>query len=315
VLGLIVRRLLALIPLLLIVSFAVFSLTYLLPGDPATTIAGGENASPQDIVRVRKEFGFDDPIIQQYGRWLKKAVQLDFGNSQLDGKSVSSQIADKLPTTLSLALAAIAIGLLIGVPLGILSGTKPGSVRDKIGVGTASLGIAIPNFWLAMILIAFFAINLGWFPAIGWVKFQDSPSEWLQHVALPAVALGVWAAASMARQLRSGLMDTLDANYVRTAWAKGSGTRRVVGKHGLKNAAIPAVTVLGLQVSTLLGGTVVIENLFSIPGLGQYLLAAIHNYDIPVIQGVTVVFVLIFVTVNLIVDISYGYFNPRVRVS
>ena len=314
-LGLIVRRLLALIPLLLIVSFVVFSLTYLLPGDPATTIAGGENASPHDIARVRKEFGFDDPLLQQYGRWLGRTVQFDFGHSQLDQKSVSSQIADKLPTTVSLALAAITIGILIGLPLGILAGTKPGSVRDKFGTGIASLGIAIPNFLLGMLLIIAFAINLSWFPALGWVKFKDDPRGWLEHAVLPAFALGVWAAASLARQVRSALIDTLDTNYVRTAWAKGSRGTRVVGKHGLKNAAIPAVTVLGLQVSVLLGGTVVIERLFSIPGLGTYLLAAITNNDIPVIQGVTLTFVLIFVVVNLLVDISYGYFNPRVRVS
>jgi peptide/nickel transport system permease protein len=315
VLGLIVRRLVALIPLLLIVSFVVFSLTYLLPGDPATTIAGGENASPQEIVRVRHEYGFDDPLIQQYGRWLKKAVVFDFGESELDHKSVSSQIADKLPTTLSLALCAMAVGILIGLPLGIIAGTKPGSARDKFGAGVASLGIAVPNFFLGMILIIVFAINLGWFPAIGWDKFQNDPRGWLQHVVLPAVALGVWAAASLARQVRSSLIDTLDTNYIRTAWAKGAASRRVVGKHSLKNAAIPAVTVLGLQLSVLLGGTVVIENLFSIPGLGGYLLAAIYNNDIAVIQGVTITFVLIFVVVNLLVDISYGYFNPRVRVS
>jgi peptide/nickel transport system permease protein len=315
VLGLIVRRLLSLIPLLLIVSFVVFSLTYLLPGDPATAIAGGENASPQEIVRVRHEYGFDDPLLQQYGRWLGKAVRFDFGESELDHKSVSSQIADKLPTTLSLALCAMAVGILLGLPLGILAGTKPGSVRDKVDTGVASLGIAIPNFFLGMILIIVFAINLGWFPAIGWEKFQNDPRGWLQHVVLPAIALGVFAAASLARQIRSSLIDTLDTNYVRTAWAKGSGSTRVVGKHGLKNAAIPAVTVLGLQLSVLLGGTVVIENLFSIPGLGGYLLAAVDKNDIAVIQGVTITFVLIFVIVNLLVDISYGYFNPRVRVS
>ena len=312
-LGLIVRRLLALIPLLLIVSFVVFSLSYLVPGDPATTIAGGENASPQDIARVRKEFGFDDPLLQQYGRWLKNPAQFNFGESQLDHKSVSSHIADKLPTTVSLALAAITIGVLIGLPLGILAGTKPGSVRDKLGTGVATLGIAIPNFVLGMYLILIFAINLSWFPALGWVKFQHDPQGWLERVVLPAVALGVAAAASLARQIRSSLIETLDTNYVRTAWAKGAPTTRVVGKHGLKNAAIPAVTVLGLQVSVLLGGTVVIERLFSIPGLGGYLLAAISNNDVAVIQGVTIVYVLIFVVINLLVDISYGYFSPRVR--
>jgi peptide/nickel transport system permease protein len=315
VLGLIVRRLLSLIPLLLVVSFAVFSLTYLLPGDPATTMAGGTNASPQDIVRIRKEYGFNDPLVTQYVRWLKKAVKLDFGRSLIDHKPVSGELRRKFPVTLSLTLAAMVIGLMIGLPLGIMAGMRPGSARDKAGVGVASLGIAIPNFWLAMVLITIFAIDLGWFPAIGWTNFQDSPSDWLKHVFLPALALGVWAAAALARQLRSGLIDTLDTNYVRTAWAKGSRERRVVGKHALKNAAIPAVTVFGLSISTLLGGAVIIERIFSIPGLGTYLLAAISSYDIPVIQGVTVLFVLMFVVINLIIDISYGYFNPRVRVS
>jgi peptide/nickel transport system permease protein len=315
VLGLIVRRLLSLIPLLLVVSFAVFSLTYLLPGDPAVTMAGGANASPDDIVEIREEFGFDDPLLVQYGRWLKDAARLDFGSSLIDEKPVSEEISRRFPVTVSLALSAMVIGIMVGVPLGIMAGMRPGSVRDKVGVGVASLGVAIPNFWLAMVLIAIFAVDLGWFPAIGWASFQDDPGEWLNHVILPAVALGVWAAASLARQLRSGLIDTLDSNYVRTAWAKGARERRVVGKHALKNAAIPAVTVIGLQVSTLLGGAVVIERIFSIPGLGSYLIAAINSYDIPVIQGVTIVFVLIFVTINLIVDISYGYFNPRVRVS
>src|SRR5262249_54815187 len=170
-------------------------------------------------------------------------------------------------------------------------------------------------FVLGIYLILIFAVSLGWFPALGWEKFQNDPRSWLQHVVLPAVALGVFAAASLARQIRSSLIDTLDTNYVRTAWAKGSGSSRVVGKHGLKNAAIPAVTVLGLQLSVLLGGTVVIERLFSIPGLGQYLLAAVYNNDIAVIQGVTITFVLIFVFVNLLVDIRYRHFHPPVPVS
>lgn len=314
-LGLIVRRLLSVIPLLIVVSFVVFSLTYLLPGDPATTMAGGVNASPQDIERIQEEFGFNDPLATQYVRWLKDAVRLDFGTSLIDQKPVSEEIERRFPVTISLALSAMAIGILIGVPLGIIAGMRPGSTRDKVSVGVASLGVAIPNFWLAMVLVAIFAVDLAWFPALGWVNFQDDPREWLNHVILPALALGVWAAASLARQLRSGLVDTLDANYVRTAWAKGARERRVVGKHAIKNAAIPAVTVIGLQLSVLLGGAVVIEQLFSIPGLGSYLIAAIRSYDIPVIQGVTVMFVLIYVVMNLLVDISYGYFNPRVRVT
>ena len=313
--ALIARRLLALVPILLLVSFATFMLVALIPGDAAVTIAGGNNATPQHIAEVRHKLHLDDPIVEQYGRWLGSAAQLDFGESLFNEReSVGDELAARLPVTLSLVLAAMAVGLLIGIPVGIISGLRPRGVADQAGRVGASLGLAIPSFWLGVELVVVFAIDRDWFPASGYVPFGDDPSEWLHHLVLPAVALGVWSAASLARQLRSELIDVLDAGYVRTAWAKGGRARLVVGKHALKNAAIPAVTVIGLQVGFLLGGSLVIEQIFAIPGLGSYLLRGVTTFDVPIIQGVVMVFVLVQVALSLLVDISYGLLNPKVRV-
>lgn len=312
--GMIARRLLSLVPILLLVSFAVFALITLVPGDAAVTLAGGEQATPEAIEQVRSKLGLDDPLLVQYGRWLASAVTLDLGESLLSGQSVSSQIAARFPITFGIALAAIAVGLVLGVPAGILSGMRPGSLTDRLALFGSSLGIAIPHFWLAMLLVALFAVNLGWLPAVGFTRFTESPLEWLRSITLPAIALGARAAASLARQTRAALIDVMNSSYVRTAWAKGGTARLVVGKHALKNAAIPAVTVLGLQLSVLVGGSVIIEQIFGIPGLGTYLLRAIISFDLPVVQGVTLVFVLVYVGMNLLVDISYGYLNPKVSV-
>ena len=311
---LILRRLFSLIPLLLLVSFGVFMLTALVPGDAATTLAGGENATPERIAAVRAELHLDDPLVDQYGRWLGNAVQGDFGDSLFSHVSVIDDVRDRFPITLGLALAALVVGLTIGVPLGVLSALRPGRSVDKASRVGTSLAIAIPNYWLAIELVVLFAVTWRLLPPSGYVKFTDDPAEWLRHIALPAVALGVWSAASLARQLRASLIDALDARYVRTAWAKGAGTRRVVLKHAMKNAAIPVVTVLGLQIGFLLGGTVIIEQIFSIPGLGPYFIRAVTSFDVPVIQGVAIVFVLITVVLSLLVDISYGLLDPRVRV-
>ena len=276
--SLIARRLLALIPILLLVSFATFMLVALIPGDAAVTIAGGNNATPQHIEEVRHKLHLDDPILEQYGRWLGNAAHLDFGESLFNEReSVGDELAARLPVTLSVVLAAMVVGLLIGIPVGIVSGLRPRGVADQVGRVGASLGLAIPSFWLGVELVVVFAIDRDWFPASGYVPFGDDPSEWLHHLVLPAVALGVWSAASLARQLRSELIDVLDASYVRTAWAKGGRARLVVGKHALKNAAIPAVTVIGLQIGFLLGGSLVIEQIFAIPGLGSYLLPRCHD--------------------------------------
>jgi peptide/nickel transport system permease protein len=316
VVGMIVRRLLGLIPVLLVVSFGVFMLTALVPGDAAVTLAGGENATLERIEEVRAQLGLDDPLVVQYLRWLGDAVRLDFGTSLYGGSlTVWDEISSRLPITFGLAFLALLIGVLIGLPVGIVSAMRPGGVTDRLCLTTTSLGIAVPNFFLAMVLITIFAVRLQWLPAIGFTRFSESPTEWLRSMILPAFSLALFPAASLARQVRAALIDVLQSNYVRTAWASGAGPARVVGKHALKNAAIPAVTVLGLQLSALIGGAVIIEQLFSIPGLGSYMLRALPQSDLPVIQGVTVTFVVIHVALNLLVDISYGFLNPKVRVS
>lgn len=315
-LAMIVRRLVSLVPVLLVVSFVVFLLVELVPGDAATTVAGGVNATPERIAEVREELGLDRPVLERYWDWLTGAVQLDFGTSYLNrtgGNTVAEDIELRLPVSLGLALAGLFVAIVVGIPLGILAGMRPGAAVDRASVTGTSLGLAIPNFVMAFLLITVFALNLDWFPALGFTKFTDDPLDWLWKITLPAIALGLFAAASVARQTRAAIVDVLQSNYVRTAFAVGMGRRTTVVKYAFKNAAIPTVTVLGLQLATLIGGVVIIEQIFSIPGMGQYMLRALTLPDVPVIQGVTITFVVIYVLLNLVVDITYGYLNPRVR--
>lgn len=309
------RRLLSIVPVLAIVSIMVFGLTALVPGDAATTLAGGANASEERIEQVRNQLGLDDPFLVQYGRWLSGAIQLDFGTSLETGRSVAEDILSKLPITMSIALGAIVFGMLLGGPVGILSGVRPGSKLDRFVILLTTLGIAIPNFWLAMVLIVVFAVSLGWFPAIGFTRLTDSPTDWLRSLVLPSVSLGMFVAASLARQLRGELADVMQRPYIRTAWANGASARRVIGKHALKNAVIPAITLIGLQLGGLIGGAVIVEQIFSIPGLGSYLLVAISGSDIPVIMGVTAMFVIMYIVIGLVLDVVYTMVNPKVRPS
>jgi len=316
----IARRLLSLIPVLLVVTFVVFMLTELVPGDAATSLAGGANATPEKVAEVRADLGLDRPALERYVDWLGDAVQLDFGKSyqgynNVAAPDVAEELGERIPVSVALALAGLFVAVIIGIPLGILSGMRPGGVVDRTSVTGTSFGLAVPNFVLGFFLIQVFALSLGWFPAQGYTKFSEDPSAWLESIILPAFALGVIAAASVARQTRAALIDVLQSNYVRTAFAVGTGTRRAVVKYAFKNAAIPTVTVIGLQLAALIGGVVIIEQLFVIPGLGTYMLRALTLPDVPVIQAVTVTFVVIYVVLNLIVDISYGYLNPRVRAS
>jgi peptide/nickel transport system permease protein len=315
VIGYVARRLLALIPLLFIITFVVFSMTLLVPGDPAIEIAGGTNAEPEDVARVREELHFDEPIIVQYGYWLRDAIHGDLGQSYLRNSRVTDELERRIPVTLSMAIGALFVTVLIGLPAGIIAGTRPRSARDRVVTVGSSAGIALPDFWLATIFVVWFAVDLGWLPAQGYVPPAESVVEWAKHLLLVWLALGIAGAASFARQLRGALIDTFEQDYIRTARAKGAGHRRVVYKHALKNASFIPITVLGLQFAYLLGGTVILEYIFSLNGIGGYFYTALISRDIPVIQGVTLFVAVTFVVVNLVIDLVYGYLNPKVRLT
>jgi peptide/nickel transport system permease protein len=304
--------LLAIVPLLVLISFAVFSLTFLIPGDPARQILG-PNAPSSAVAQLRHQMGLDQPYFVQYWHWLVNALHGNLGRSIQKNTSVSHEIAQRFPVTFSIALGGLAITILLGVPLGVLAGTRPGSAADRVVTIATSTLLAIPDFWLAILLVLLFSVNLKVLPAIGYVPFTQSPLEWASHLLLPWVAVGLGSAATLARQLRGSLADALEQDYVRTAEAKGVRGSVVVFKHALKNASIAPVTILGIIFAYTLGGTVLIEYIFSIPGMGQYFYQALNSKDVPVIQGVTLLVALIFITVNLLVDVLYAYLNPKVR--
>jgi peptide/nickel transport system permease protein len=312
---LIVRRLISVPPVLLVVSFAVFLLLELVPGNPAVTLAGGASATPAQIARVRRQLHLNDPVLVQYWHWLWGVLHLNFGKSLATGLPVSTQLASRFPVTLSLVVAASVVAIVIGVPLGVASGLRPHSVIDAGARAISSVGVAMPNFWLAVILVSAFAVQVKLFPSSGFTQPTSSFAQWARDIVLPALALGIAVAAALARQLRGAIVDVMDAPYVRTAWAKGITRSRVVSRHVLKNAAMPAITVLGLQIGYLLGGAVIIEQIFAIPGLGTYMLQGITDHDLPVVQGVALLFVLFQMGMSLLVDLSYGYLNPKVRVA
>jgi peptide/nickel transport system permease protein len=314
-LELIVRRLLMVIPTLFIVTFGVFLLVKLTPTDPAVAAAGGENATPQLIAEKREELHLNDPLLSQYWRWVSHAATGDLGDSYILHTSVSENLKQRVPITLSLVFAATVVALILAVPLGIICGLRPNGMADQCTRFVASLAIAIPSFVLAVVLVIVFAVKLGWLPPSGYRKFSESPSEWLRYITLPAIALGLAIASAITRQLRAALIDELDTNHIRTAWAVGGTSPRVVGHDGLKNASGPAVTILGLQIAALVGGTVIVEQIFSIPGIGTYLLSGITAADVPVIQGCVLVLAVIQILMSLTVDISYALLNPKVRVA
>lgn len=311
--SMVVRRLIALIPLLIGVSIVIFSLVALVPGDPATTLAGGTDASFEDIQRIREELNLNDPFLVQYGKWLGDATRLEFGDSLYSGDPVTDEIGRALPATLGLVGATLVLIIPVSLILGLISGLRPGSATDRGVLTATSIGIAMPSFWVALFLVSWVAVRWKWLPPFGYTGLSDDPVEWAKRTILPAIALSTSAIAVLSRQLRGGIADTMRAPFIRTAWAKGGSSRQVIVGHALKNAALPSVTVLGLQTATLLGGSIIIEEIFTIPGLGSYLLQAISTVDLPAIQAVAMLYVLMNVAVNLVVDLAYGYLNPKVR--
>jgi peptide/nickel transport system permease protein len=309
----IVRRLLSIVPLLFFVSIIVFFLAHLIPGDPARTILGLK-ANTATVAAKRHQLGLDQHWGVQYVRWLGHAVRGDFGTSWFHPtERVSDQIRIRLPITANMAVGALVVTIIVGLPLGLLAGVRPGSISDRLVTFGMSAAIAAPDFWLAMMLIVIFAVKLHWFPTISYVKINDSPWQWFRHLFLVWVAIGLPGAASFARQLRGAVIDAMEQDYIRTARAKGLKRYAVVLKHALKNAAMVPVTVLGLQFAYTLGGTVVLERIFSFNGMGAYYLQALSSGDVPIIMGVTLLVAVTFVVVNLAVDVLYAYLNPRIR--
>lgn len=304
----------AMVPLALIVSFAVFILMALVPGDPARAIAGPE-ATPEAITAVREEYHLDKPLIVQYGYWLRDAGTLDLGTSRASGEPVVDEMAERWPVTAGLVAASAVVAMVVGVPLGVLAGIRPGRALDNSSRLLAGIGMAVPNFVAAIVLIVLLGVQTRVLPIRGYVPFTQSPVDWAYHMVLPAVTLGLTLAAIMIRQLRAAMIDTLDSNFVRAAWARGGSPRRVIGQHALKNASMPALTVFGFSIAALLGGTVIIEQIFSLPGLGPFVLSAIIGRDVPVVQAVTLLFVLTQMVVALLIDLAYGWLNPKVRVA
>ncbi len=306
------RRLLATVPLLLAVSVVVFAFIHVLPGDPAVLFLG-EEATPDNLARFRVRLGLDRPLVVQYADWLRRALQGDLGRSLRTNQPVTEAILERLPVTLELLVAALLVSLAIAVPMGIISAIKRNSGIDLLSTLFALIGFSLPGFWLGIILIYAFALALRWLPPSGFVPLESSVSGNLTSLILPSVTLGTALAAVVTRQLRSGMLEVLRQDYVRTARAKGLGERRVVGRHAFKNALIPVVTVIGLQVGGLLGNTVITESLFALPGVGRLMIDAIFSRDFFVVQGVVLFLSVGYVLSNLVVDILYSYLDPRIR--
>lgn len=311
-LRLVLRRLLALVPLLLIVTLIVWGLLLLIPGDPALSIVGND-ATPDQVAAIRTELGLDDPGYVRYGRWLGGVVQGDLGTSLFTSYEVSDAIRDRLPITMSLVGTAFVLAVAIGIPSGILAARRRGRLVDRMLTVGTSVGVAVPNFWLGLVLITFFSLRWGWFPSGGYVPFTEDPVDWAYHIALPTITLALAAAAEIGRQTRAGMVDVLEQDFVRTHRAKGMSERQIMTKYALKSAMMPVVTVSGLQIARLFGLSTLVEQIFNMPGVGQLAIDAVFKRDIPVIQGVVLLVTVVVVFANLAVDVSYGYLNPKVR--
>jgi len=298
------RRLLMMVPVMLGVTFLVFFIISLTPGDVASMILGN-GATEQAIKELRADMGLDDPVIVQYGRYMGDLLTGDMGESYSTGKKVSGEIAQRFPNTFKLTISAIFLSVLISIPIGVVSATKQYSIFDNIGMIVALIGISMPSFWTGLILIIAFSLKLGWFPSGG--------MEGVSSLILPAFTLAVASTASITRTTRSSMLEVVRQDYINTAKAKGVSSGVVVRKHALKNALIPAITVIGLEFGVLLGGAVLTETVFSWPGIGRLMVESIQRKDTPMVLGCIMVFALAFSVVNLIIDILYAYIDPRIK--
>jgi peptide/nickel transport system permease protein len=299
------RRLVLSIPILVLISAVVFVIMHILPGDPVRTMLAGQPVSGEIIEQLREEYGLNDPLLVQYGHFVGDALRGDLGHSIKTKQPVTEAILQQFPSTLQLTLAGMAVAIVIGVISGVVAATHQGSWIDAASMFFALLGVSMPSFWLALLLLFLFSFKLGWFPAVG-------VGSW-KHLVLPAIVLGVGEAAIIARLVRTSMVEVMRQEYVTVARAKGLAYRTVVYRHALRNAMIPVITVLGLQYGYLLGGAVVIETVFARQGIGRLAVDAILAKDFPMVQGTVLFAAAIYVLVNLVVDISYAWFDPRIH--
>lgn len=295
-----------------VVAFFVFSLLYLTPGDPAAVIAG-DIATDEDIRRIRLSLGLDDPFLVRFGNWAWALFHGDLGTSIFTNLPVSTLIMQRVEPTLSLTFCTLIVSLLLSVPLGTIAAARAGSFLDKAVMGVSVVGFSLPVFVLAFMLILLFSVTLEWLPVQGYRPISEGLWEWIRHLILPSIALGTVYAALIARITRASVLDVLAQDYIRTASAKGLTESQVLWGHALKNAAVPIVTIVGIGIGLLISGAVVTETVFAIPGVGRLTVDAILRRDYPIIQGVILIFSALYVVINLLIDLSYMFFDPRIR--
>ncbi|HET8576537.1 MAG TPA: ABC transporter permease [Methylomirabilota bacterium] len=298
---------------LLLISLIVFTGVRMIPGDPAR-VMGGTDADPAGLAEIRAKYGLDDPIPVQYLRWLGLALRGDLGESIRTRESVVTTVGRKLPITLELACLSILVALTIAIPVGVLSAVRRNTLWDYLANGLSLCGLSVPSFWLGIMLILLLSVRLGWLPASGFVPLFQEPIANLQRMLMPAFVLGTTLAAVLMRQTRNSMIEVLGADYIRTAYSKGLAGRAVIFRHAIRNGLIPVITILGLQMGALMGGAVVTEQIFVVPGFGRLIVEAVFTRDYPLVQGVVLITASAYVLINLLVDVSYTLLDPRIRV-
>ncbi|GAK13933.1 ABC transporter permease [Geomicrobium sp. JCM 19039] len=310
--GFLLRRVLQIVPTLLVVAIIVFLITRIMPGNPAAVLLGPQ-ASVEDIEAYAQQLGLNDPIISQFFQYIINLITFDFGNSLTYNQPVITLLIERFPNTILLALSALVIAMVIGVPAGIIAAKRQNSFIDYLVTTFSLVGVSMPIFWLGLMLVLFFSVNLGWLPATGMGSFDDGLWAGLRHLILPSIALATIPAAEFARIIRSSMLEVVSQDYIKAARSKGVHEFFVICKHGLKNALTPLLTVIGLQFSNLLGGAVLTETIFSWPGMGLLIVDAIERRDYMVVQSTVLFIAIIYVVINLIVDILYKVVNPKVN--
>jgi peptide/nickel transport system permease protein len=299
---------------LYVIATLVFSLMYVMPGDPVRLLLGAESdPTPEAIAAMRGKLGLDQPVLTQYGHWLRDMLHLDMGHSVFDGYPIIDYIRSSLPNTLELAAAAIVIAIVIGVPLGILAALRRGSALDTLATGVSTVGMSVPVYILGALFVLLFSLHLHWLPSSGYMDINRNPIEHFRRLLLPAFTLGFGLSASIARMTRASMLDIMGRDFVRTLRAKGMPERRIIWRHVLRNAAVPIVTIIGLQLGNLMGGTVLVEAMFNWPGLSTLLVEAVTKRNYPLVQGGVLAIAALYILINLGIELLYGVLDPRIR--